>query len=244
MNYTQDALTSTKSLRPWISIGLAVLGIVGIFVTSALVSASGIDVHANTAINHNILYQSAMTMLALIVLGLLYALYPQNFRRFMHFGDMQAVPEPVPQLAINEKDTWRGVGINFTVIVTIATSVFLYLGVWNPETPATALLTVLPWALLFAVTNSFVEEVLTRFTVVFGLYGTLENRYIYLISALVFGIPHFFGTPGGVIGTMMAGFMGWLLAKSIIETRGIFWAWFIHFLQDVLIFAVLFAIVS
>jgi uncharacterized protein len=34
----------------------------------------------------------------------------------------------------------------------------------------------------------------------------------------------------------LAGFLGWLLAKSIVETRGIFWAWFIHFLQDVIIF--------
>jgi len=31
--------------------------------------------------------------------------------------------------------------------------------------------------------------------------------------------------------------LGWLLAKSVIETNGIFWAWFIHFLQDIVIFS-------
>jgi hypothetical protein len=37
----------------------------------------------------------------------------------------------------------------------------------------------------------------------------------------------------------MAGFLGWFLGKSMLETRGLFWAWFIHFWQDVLIFAFL-----
>jgi hypothetical protein len=35
---------------------------------------------------------------------------------------------------------------------------------------------------------------------------------------------------------MMAGLMGWILAKSMIETKALGWALFIHFLQDVVIF--------
>jgi len=37
-------------------------------------------------------------------------------------------------------------------------------------------------------------------------------------------------------------FLGWLLAKSIAETEGMFWAWFIHFLQDLIIFGGLFLV--
>jgi hypothetical protein len=33
----------------------------------------------------------------------------------------------------------------------------------------------------------------------------------------------------------MAGFLGWLLAMSLVETQGIFLAWAIHFVQDVVI---------
>jgi hypothetical protein len=33
-----------------------------------------------------------------------------------------------------------------------------------------------------------------------------------------------------------------MLAKSIAETGGTFWAWFIHFLQDVIIFPGLFLV--
>ncbi|AHF00172.1 hypothetical protein THITH_11215 [Thioalkalivibrio paradoxus ARh 1] len=58
-----------------------------------------------------------------------------------------------------------------------------------------------------------------------------------LISAIAFGAPHLRGMPNGLIGAIMAGFLGWLLAKSVIETHGIFWAWFIHFVQDVVIFS-------
>ena len=33
-----------------------------------------------------------------------------------------------------------------------------------------------------------------------------------------------------------AWFLGWILARSMLEIRGLAWAWFIHFVQDVLIF--------
>jgi membrane protease YdiL (CAAX protease family) len=56
-------------------------------------------------------------------------------------------------------------------------------------------------------------------------------------SALFFGISHYFGVPYGVVGVIMAAFLGWMLGKAMLETRGLAWAWFIHFIQDVLIFA-------
>lgn len=78
----------------------------------------------------------------------------------------------------------------------------------------------------------FVQE-LSRLTVHKPL--ALDRRAIAILSGLIFGIPHHFGTPGGILGAAMA--------KSVMETRGIFWAWFIHFLQDVVIFAALFSVV-
>ena len=35
----------------------------------------------------------------------------------------------------------------------------------------------------------------------------------------------------------MTAFLAWLIGKSILETKGLFWGWFIHFLPDVVIFA-------
>jgi uncharacterized protein len=39
----------------------------------------------------------------------------------------------------------------------------------------------------------------------------------------------------------MSGGLDWVLGKSMLETKGIFWAWFIHFWQDVAIFVFIFA---
>jgi uncharacterized protein len=37
----------------------------------------------------------------------------------------------------------------------------------------------------------------------------------------------------------MAGFAGWIWARSMIETRGVAWAFFIHMVQDIVIFSFL-----
>lgn len=42
-----------------------------------------------------------------------------------------------------------------------------------------------------------------------------------------------------VVGVLLAGFLAYELGKSMLETKGFFWAWFIHFLRDVLIFTFL-----
>ena len=48
--------------------------------------------------------------------------------------------------------------------------------------------------------------------------------------------------PKRLSGVVLAGFLGWFLAKSIAETRSFAWAWMIHFTQDVIIFTALFAV--
>ncbi len=62
---------------------------------------------------------------------------------------------------------------------------------------------------------------------------------VYIISAILFGLPHFVGIPSGLLGTIMAGILGLVLAKSLDETNAFFWAWFIHFIQDVIIIGAL-----
>jgi membrane protease YdiL (CAAX protease family) len=77
----------------------------------------------------------------------------------------------------------------------------------------------LPLVLLFAATNAWSEEIISRFVIVAGLYGKLSPSVICWISAVIFGGPHFFGTPSGIFGVMMAGLMGWILAKSMLEQK-------------------------
>jgi hypothetical protein len=35
----------------------------------------------------------------------------------------------------------------------------------------------------------------------------------------------------------MTGFLAWLIGKSMLETGGFLWPWFIHFVPDVVVFA-------
>ena len=58
-------------------------------------------------------------------------------------------------------------------------------------------------------------------------------------AGLLLGEGHYYGVPYGVVGVLLAGFLGWFLGKSMQETGGFVWAWLIHFLQDVIIFTFL-----
>lgn len=94
---------------------------------------------------------------------------------------------------------------------------------------------------LFALNNSFVEEVTFRHTFASIVeYHKLNPNISNAMSMIIFGSVHSFGTPGKIPGVLLAGFLGWFLSKSIHETKGFFWAWLIHFVQDVIIMTALF----
>jgi membrane protease YdiL (CAAX protease family) len=79
-----------------------------------------------------------------------------------------------------------------------------------------------------------------RIGLVSPLKGILAPGSIILISATIFGLAHANGMPNGILGMALAGVLGYVLAKSVLETQGFFWAWVIHFLQDVVIFGAVF----
>jgi membrane protease YdiL (CAAX protease family) len=90
--------------------------------------------------------------------------------------------------------------------------------------------------LLLAATNAWSEEIFARFVIVAGLHDTLSPVGACWISAVLFGAAHFQGTPSGPFGMIITGLLGWVLAKSVVDTKGIGWALIIHFLGDVVIF--------
>ena len=98
---------------------------------------------------------------------------------------------------------------------------------------------IIPFVFIFSLSNAFVEEIMYRFGVVVALKQIISYKNIALASGLIFGSIHYFGTPGGITGIIIASFLGWFLAKSVIETKGLFWAYLIHFLQDFVIFSAL-----
>ncbi len=197
---------------------------------------------ANDYLDDELKYQITALLLAFLTLGLVYLVAPTMFQKYFTFGNISAQVVPVPAMGIvpAPNETWLHIGINFSVVISVVTFIFIYLNLIKGRRTSKQYIHFLPWVIVFSLMNSFTEEMITRFSVVALLDGVIPLAYVYLVSALVFGSVHYFGTPGKIPGVLLAGFLGWFLAKSIGETQGIFWAWFIHFLQDVIIITGLF----
>lgn len=196
-------------------------------------------------INKQILYQSITLFGTIIFLFILWWTKKTKFQEYFRKGNISAdiLPEPIIGIKPKPTENWFHFGRNFAIIISGVTAIVIYFQLIRESGISIGnILNALPFSILFALTNSFVEESITRFGVVVVLKDILKDRTIPLVSALIFGTVHYWGNPGGYLGSIVAGFLGWLLAKSILETKGIFWAWLIHFLQDVIIFSALLTI--
>lgn len=188
-------------------------------------------------INAQFTYQLLLLGLTSLVLAIMVLLNKENFFLFFSRGDISASAREVSWLGIGKGETWLTIGPSITGIITLATILFMSLGIWRVKAKPGVLWRYIPWVVLFSFTNSFAEEVIYRLGVIVPLYGTESIVVISAISAVLFGLPHYRGMPSGLTGVVMAGILGWILAKSVIETQGIAWAWGIHFLQDIAIYS-------
>jgi len=85
--------------------------------------------------------------------------------------------------------------------------------------------------------NSFYEEISYRAALLAPIHRILGKTHSALLAAAFFGIGHFYGVPYGLLGVAFTGFFGWILARSMLETKGLFWPWFIHMIADTVIFS-------
>lgn len=197
------------------------------------------------AINKQILYQSTTLLGTLIFLFVLWLTKRTIFQEYFRKGNISAEIHPEPLIGIKPKanENWLHLGLNFSIIISGVTAIVIYFQlIKGSQISLVNLLNILPFSILFALSNSFVEESITRLSVIVVFKNLLKERTIPFVSALIFGMAHYWGNPGGFLGVVVAGFLGWFLTKSILETKGIFWAWLIHFLQDVIIISALLSI--
>jgi hypothetical protein len=161
-------------------------------------------------------------------------------------GDLAATADPIP-LIMKQPASWRVLGRELSLWISLGTLTFLLIAAF-PSLSAqfqqgtlggmlSQMLVLMPFVLLMAAMNAFSEELTYKASFLSVLENPVGKRQALLLMAAFFGLGHYYGVPYGIIGVLMAGFLGWLLGKSMLETRGFAWAWFIHFLQDVLIFS-------
>jgi hypothetical protein len=183
--------------------------------------------------------QSLRVLVTLAIIAVLFLLKKHASAFFLAKGNTNAPVEPVRWLSVKEGERWSKLGPLFALIISSGTLAFLIV-VGHPRLDfVVRALQFLPAILIAAALNAFNEEMTYKASFLSVLEGVAGKHQSLWLMAAYFGLGHFYGVPYGVIGVLMAGFLGWFLGKSMLETRGLWWAWFIHFWQDVLIFSFL-----
>ncbi len=176
---------------------------------------------------------------SLIMIAFLLLLGYKRREIFLTRGDLRTPIEPVPLLGFPKPDPWYRFALQWGVYIAAALAVAQYLGMRPTGALALKTLPMLPSILFYAALNAFNEEITYRMPMLATLEPVAGSRQALWMAAYFFGIAHYFGTPGGILGGVLSIFMGWILGKAMLETRGLFWAWWIHFLSDVAIFSFL-----
>ena len=187
------------------------------------------SISRNKELNFTFTMQMMELCISFLAVILMYFYNKENFKTFLNLK--------ISFSNTSAKNNWKFLGPIVAVGFTLGTMSYMSVGVISQNGQVNgSFYKLLPLVILFAATNAWSEEILSRFVIVSGLYGKLSADAICWTSSIIFGLGHFFGTPNAVFGVIASGALGWLLAKSVIETKGMGWALLIHFLQDVVIF--------
>lgn len=213
-------------------IGIAAAGIFALRPVTAKIKTV---FHPNSLVNYQIKFQTLQLGLTGIVLLFVTLLNPGNFAHFFRLGNVNAHISKIAWLGIAGSETWLQIALTLGLWITLGTGIFMFFQLKKANVDHRFFVFSLLWAIPFSMTNAFSEEAIFRIGIVSPLFGIFSASIILLISGVVFGLPHYFGMPSGVAGALMAGFLGWLLAMSLMETQGLFLAWALHFVQDVVI---------
>ena len=173
---------------------------------------------------------------AMVVMTILFLMGRKRRDFYLALGKINSPVEPSRLLGMKKPEPWTRIGSIFAVVFTVATLMFL-VATWKISSDAFLnAVPLIPAALFIASINAFNEEFTLRAAPLSTLTPAVGEKQSNLITAVNFGLGHFYGVPNGLPGVLLSTFLGWFLGKSLLETKGFFWAWLIHFLPDVIIF--------
>ena len=133
---------------------------------------------------------------------------------------------------------WLRLGLSSLAAVAAGSSVWIVLAARGAD--AGPVLAWLPVGLVFAAANAAQEELRFRIVPLSTLVPVVGGDTAVWTTAAVFGLTDWSGAiPSGPLGAIFHGLVGAWLAKSILETRGVAWAWTIHAAGNLALFTVL-----
>lgn len=179
-------------------------------------------------------------IVALAMIGLLLMLGTKRRDAFLVKGDLNAPAKRSRLIFMRADETWLRSGRSVAIggfAVTVGVLLVLNLPRLGGIDNLVKALPLFPAALLFAAMNAFHEEVFLRAAPMSQLINVVGARHTLIITTLFFGLGHYAGSvPDGVTGVVVASFLGYIMGKAMLETRGLVWPWIIHFAIDAGIF--------
>ena len=130
---------------------------------------------------------------------------------------------------------WIGSGVVAAVIIGASILVYFQASSTAPK-PASGAAHYLPLALVLAAMNAFAEEMLYRGVLLAPLLRQVTANQAVAMTAALFGIAHYHGTPSGFPGMALTFVAGWIFGLAMVETRSILLPWFLHFVPDAVIY--------
>ncbi|MGF7056908.1 CPBP family intramembrane glutamic endopeptidase [Brassicibacter mesophilus] len=185
-------------------------------------------------INYLTKMQLPRLIIAIIMIGFLWSIKKSRHEFYLRKGNINAIAQPV-KFVIDKPTPWKKVGIQMSFWICGITLVFLLIAGVPSYKQLLNTIPLVPYVVILALMNSFSENIIYRISFLTLLKDIVSEKQALYLTTFVFAMGHYYGAPYGITGVLMAAFLGWFLGKSIIETKGIFWAWTIHFLQDLLI---------
>lgn len=178
------------------------------------------------------------TFVALTVLLTLWLIFRKRSAFFLVKGQLDAPIEPVRWLGIGKGESWHTFGWIFAICAMVIVAIPTILSLRPSGEVLLNAASFLPIVVLCAAINAFNEESYFRLSMLSTLTDIIGKTHALLITIVFFGLSHWlYGSPPALLGFMLTGFLAFLMGKSILETKGLFWAWLIHFLPDVAVFA-------
>ena len=173
---------------------------------------------------------------ALIILSFLFLSGRKRKDFFLVKGDFHVNVEESRLLGNKKPGSWMKTALIFSIVFASVTFLFL-IGVYGfPVDSFVSNWFLVPVGLLVATMNAFNEEFTLRAAPLGELEPAIGKSKSLVATAAYFGLGHYYGVPSGVLGVLLSGFLGWFLGKSMIETKGFFVAWLVHFITDIPIF--------
>jgi len=220
---------------------IAALNFAWSFVTPGLAQTDGVrDIASNVSWGARFFIARALTLSGAVLVSL--TLIGSGLTRrdlFLKPGNLAAPAQPLPFLGLRKPVRWTLLGPGLLLVFALALVPFLYFTVHPNFAASNRILHFLPWMIAVSALNAASEEYQYRNVLLAHLGNLFSVSEAAVLTAAYFGLGHYYGQPAGSLGVLMAGFAGWIWARSMIETRGYFWAFTTHMVQDMIIFAFL-----